>query len=213
MNKESIIKALNELRKSKKRNFPQTVDLIITLKDVNLKNPSDNLDFYIPLPAKILKTKKICAFAGTELVESAKQSCDKVISQPDFNKFDKKAIKKLAEDFDYFIAQANIMGKVAGAFGRVLGPRGKMPNPKAGCVVPPKAALGPLYNRLQSTIKISAKKFPVIQLKVGSEEMSDEELAKNIVYFYDQIEHHLPKERHNIKGALIKLTMGKPLKI
>jgi ribosomal protein L1 len=52
-----------------------------------------------------------------------------------------------------------------------------------------------------------------MQLSVGKLDMKDEELAENIVYLYDQIEHHLPKERHNVRGALIKLTMGKPIKI
>jgi ribosomal protein L1 len=106
------------------------------------------------------------------------------------------------------------MGLVAGTFGRVFGPRGKMPNPKAGCVVPPKkGVLAPLYERLQKTVKVSARKFPVVQLTVGKMDMDDEQLAENIVYFYDQIEHHLPKERHNIKGALLKFSMSAPVKL
>ena len=70
-----------------------------------------------------------------------------------------------------------------------------------------------LTERLQKTLKISAKKFPVVQLKVGTVDMSDEDLAKNIIYLHDQIEHHLPKEKHNLRGSLLKLTMGKPIKI
>lgn len=215
MDQNSVVEALKKLRAdTKERKFAQSVELIVNLKDLNLKNPDEQVEFFTNVPNSF-GTKKVCAIVDGELLEEAKKLCDKVITVGELGDYqkDKKKVQALAKEYDFFIAQANIMGKVAGAFGRVLGPRGKMPNPKAGCVVPPKAALGPLYERLQSTIKISAKKFPVIQLKVGTEKMSDDELAKNITYFYDQIEHHLPKEKHNIRGALVKLTMGTPLKI
>lgn len=126
---------------------------------------------------------------------------------------DKKAVKKLAAEYDFFIAQANIMPKVATVFGRVLGPRGKMPNPKAGCVVPPKASLAPLYEKLQNMVRIKAKDKPIVMAVVGDQSLKDEELADNILYAYNQIAHHLPKEEHNIKDAFIKLTMSKPVKI
>ena len=213
MNEKSVIETIKELREQvNKRNFTQTVELIVNLKDINLKNPDEQVEFFANIPNPFAK-KKICAFVAGELIDEAKKVCDFVITQAELQEYqkDKKKAKKIADEYDYFIAQADIMGKVAGAFGRVLGPRGKMPNPKAGSVVPPKGALGNLYERLQKTQKISAKKFPVIQLAVGTEDMSDEEIAKNILYFHDQIEHHLPKERHNMKGALIKFTMGKPL--
>ena len=215
MDQKSVVEVLKKLRaETKERKFEQSVELIVNLKDLNLKNPDEQVEFFTNVPNPFGKNK-VCAVVDGELLEEAKRVCDFVITVGELDTYqkDKKKTKQLGSDYDFFIAQANIMGKVAGAFGRVLGPRGKMPNPKAGCVVPPKAALGPLYERLQSTVKIAAKKFPVIQLKVGTEKMSDEELAKNITYFYDQIEHHLPKEQHNIRGALIKRTMGKPLKI
>jgi large subunit ribosomal protein L1 len=212
MNEQSIIEILKELRSLSKRNFTQTVELIVNLKEINLKNPDEQVEFFALTPNPFGK-RQICAIVAGELIDEAKKVCDFTITQAELSEYqkDKKKTKKLAEEYDYFIAQADIMGKVAGAFGRVFGPRGKMPNPKAGSVVPPKGSLGPLYDRLQKTIKISAKKFPVIQIPVGKEDMSDEDLARNILYFYDQIEHHLPRERHNIKGALIKFTMTKAL--
>lgn len=214
MNKKEVLDALAKLRAEKPRKFKQAVELIVNLKDLNLKNPDQQVEFFANMPEAFGKNK-ICAFVGGELEAEAKKVCDLTITQAELAKYqkDKKASKKLADEYDFFIAQANIMGQVAGAFGRVFGPRGKMPNPKAGCVVPPKANLQPLYDRLQKTVKISAKKFPVIQLKVGTEEMSDEALVKNILYFYDQIVHHLPKERHNVRGALLKFSMTKPVKL
>ena len=215
MNKKEIITALKSMREgAKERKFDQAVELITNLKEINLKNPDEQVEFFTTVPKHHTKNK-ICAIVGGELEADAKKTVDFTVTQSELDTYmkDKKAAKKLAGEYDFFIAQANLMGRVAGAFGRVLGPRGKMPNPKAGCVVPPKGALGPLYERLQNTVKVSAKKFPVIQMKVGAQSMSDEDIAENVLYFYDQIVHHLPKERHNIRSVMIKFTMGKPVKL
>lgn len=215
MDNKTVLAVLKDMRADvKERKFNQSVDFIMNLKDLNLKNPTDQVEFFLTVPNPVRKNK-ICAIVGGELEAEAKKVCDFVITQAELDKYkkDKKLAKKLAAEYDFFIAQANLMGQIAGAVGRVFGPRGKMPNPKAGCVVPPKATLGPLYDRLQRTIKVSAKKFPVVQLNAGKQDMSDEDIAKNVVYFYDQVEHHLPKEHHNIRGTLMKFTMGKPHKL
>ncbi|MFH1211683.1 MAG: 50S ribosomal protein L1, partial [Candidatus Woesearchaeota archaeon] len=144
-----------------------------------------------------------------------KEAFDLAIDEHDFEKYqDKKAeAKKLGRDYDFFIAQANIMTKIAAVFGRSLGTRGKMPNPKAGCVVPPGANLKQLAERLQKTVKVSAKKAPVIQVKIGTEDMPDEDIAENIISLHKQLLSHLPKESHNIRHIYLKLTMSKPVKL
>ena len=215
MNKESIEKTIKELREtSKKRKFSQAFDLIVTLKDLNLKNINDQVDFFATLPHTTGKKIKVAALVGPELKEKATKVCDTVISQAEFDKYkDKKVAKKLANEHDFFIAQAEIMPKVAAAFGRILGPRNKMPNPKLGSVVPGKGQVEPLYERLQKTVRITAKKAPMIQIKVGSESMDDSEIIENILTIHNQIVHHLPKENSNVRQTLLKLTMSKPIKI
>jgi len=216
MDKNEIIETLVKLKQeAKERKFNQSVDLIVNLKDINLKRPEEQVEFFTAIPNAGNKKSKVCAIVAHDLEEEAKKTCDTVILQEDLKKYkaDKKTAKKIAADHDFFIAQANIMGPIAGAFGRVLGPRGKMPNPKAGCVVPPKGQLGPLYERLQKTVKVSAKKLPVVQIKVGTVDMAEDQIAENVLFFIDQLIHHLPKERHNVKGALLKLSMSKPVKI
>ena len=139
---------------------------------------------------------------------------DEVILANDFDKYnDKKLLKKLARKHDYFIAQATIMPKVASVFGKVLGPKGKMPNPKAGCVVPPNANLKSVRERLDKTIRVSAKISPMIQASVGKEDMKDEEILENTNNIYEQVIHHLPNEEQNVHSVYIKLTMGKSIKV
>ena len=149
-----------------------------------------------------------------ELLASAKESCDLVISIDEFDKYtDKKAAKKLTEQYDYFIAQATIMPKIATVFGKVFGPRGKMPNPKAGCVVPPNANLKPLVEKLQKQIKVSVKKDPTLQCLVGKEDAPEEEVVDNIMTIYNAVLHSLPNEKHNIKNIYLKLSMGPAVKV
>ena len=85
------------------------------------------------------------------------------LNSEDFEKYlkDRRSAKKLADEYHYFVAQANIMSKVAAAFGKVFGPKKKMPNPKAGQIVPPKANLEPITNNLRKKVRIQNKKAPV----------------------------------------------------
>ena len=215
MEKEELQSAIHKAKTgSHKKNFKQTVDLIINLRGLDLKKPDHQVDSFITLPHSKGKKVKVCALVGPEMMEQAKTTCDSAISLDDFEKFkDKKQVKKLASGYDYFIAQANIMAKIATVFGRVLGPRGKMPNPKSGCVVPPNANLKPLYEKLQKTVRINSKTAPLIQCAIGSEEMKEADIVENGMTVYKSLLQALPNERHNVKDIYIKLTMGTPVKI
>ncbi len=216
MNKKEIQSVLAALKAdSKERKFTQSVDLIVTLQDLNLKKPEDQLDFFMTLPYLIGKKRKVCAFVGPELKDDAAKTCDTTVTNTEFDDFKKapRRVKTLAKSHDFFIAQANIMGKVAQVFGRALGPRGKMPNPKSGGVVPPKGSLKPLYDRYQKTLHIVAKKSPVVQAMVGIQDMDEEQIIDNVLSTIDQIVHHLPRERHNVKNVYLKFTMSAPMKV
>lgn len=62
---------------------------------------------------------KICALVDKELFNSAKDCCDRVIMKDEFSRFDKKSLRKLANDFDFFIAQSNVMPDIAKYMGKV----------------------------------------------------------------------------------------------
>ncbi|MBI2557794.1 50S ribosomal protein L1 [Candidatus Woesearchaeota archaeon] len=215
MDKEQIQSALAKAKdNSKQRKFKQTYDLIINLKGLDPKKQEHQIDLFVALPHSRGRKVKVCALVGAELEEQAKNVCDSVIMSDGFDRHkDKKDVKKIANSYDFFIAQANIMPKVATAFGRVFGPRGKMPNPKSGCVVPPNANLRPLYEKLQRTIRANVKSAPLIQCAIGSEDMNSDEIAENALTVYSSLLQALPNEKHNIKDIYVKLTMGKPVKV
>ena len=215
MDKEQIQAAISKAKHtSEKRNFRQSFDLIINLKGLDLKKQEHQIDTFVTLPHARGKKVKVCALVGAELESQAKGIFDSVILSDNFEKYkDKKELRKVANSFDFFVAQANMMPKIATTFGRVFGPRGKMPNPKSGAVVPPNANLKPLYEKFQRTIRANAKSAPLIQCPIGTEDMGVNDIAENALTVYNSLVQVLPNENHNIGDIYVKLTMGKPIKV
>jgi|SRR3989344_2779886 len=209
MDKKQALQTIQYLKEhSPQRGFKQNYDLLITLKQLNIKKDADKVLIFTALPHPKGKKAKVAALIGQELLTTAKANCDKVILQEEFKNYDKKAIKKMAREIDYFVAQATIMPQIAAAFGKVLGPRGKMPNPKAGCIVPPTADLKALVQKLHNTVRLETKTDIVIRTVVGTQDSKDEDLADNIIHVYNTVLHALPQEKNNIKKTFLKLTMG-----
>lgn len=213
MDKQVFTTAIQKLRESPKRKFSQSVDLIINLKQIDLKNPDHKIDLPATLPAGLGKAVKICGLVDKELVDASKKTFDKTISKDEFSKLTPKEIEKLAEQNDYFVAQATLMVDIAKFFGKILGPRNKMPNPKMGCVIPPSANLEQVRERLSKTIRLQNKKELIVKSCIGKESLSDDQLAQNAATVYETLLHALPAEKNNIKSVYIKLTMSTPVKV
>ena len=197
--------ALAELRKNEKRKFDQTIEIIVNLKGVDLKREAVNV--LINIPHKI-KDKKVFGFLNnqSDLVKS--------ISKLDFPKYsDKKLLKRLVKEYDFFIASAPLMPSVATTFGKVLGPAGKMPSPQLGVLMQENdKVIKELVEKISTSIKIRAKEAS-IKVPVGKESMKDEEILANASAVYKGIENALPTKRDNVRSVLIKLTMSKPVKV
>ena len=191
MEKQEVLKSIKELReKSPKKNFSQSVDLVINLQNLDLKKPEHKVDLYLQLPHPRGKKLKLCAFVDAQLAQKAKGVFDNVVTKDEFAKWinNKKEQKKLANSNDFFVAQVEIMAQVAVTFGKVLGARGKMPNPKAGCVVPGSISnLEPIANKLQNTVKLQTKNETSVKTSIGIESMKDEDLADNVLAVYNTL--------------------------
>ena len=110
----------------------------------------------------------------------------------------------LAQDYDYFIAQATLMGKLAVVFGKALGARGKMPNPKAGGVIMPGANVKDIASKFKSNLRIRNNKEIIMKVSVGKEDFTDDVLADNIVAICEAVHHALPNGEANIKDTIVK---------
>ena len=195
---------LVELRKNEKRKFNQSIDLIINLKGIDVKR--DQINIIVNIPNKI-KDKKVGAFL------SVKSKTIDTITEIEFSKYkDKKSLKSLVKGYDYFIAAASLMPKVAAAFGKVLGPAGKMPTPQLGMITQETdAEIKKTIDKICTSIKIRLKESS-FKLCVGKEDMADDKIIENIKAIYNAIENALPKKRENIRNIMLKMTMTKPIK-
>lgn len=208
---DSILKGIEEMRgKTEKKKFRQSVDLLLTLKDLDVKKPENRLNEELVLPSGIGKDVKIALIATGELALQGKKLVDRVITREDLDSIgkNKKSAKILANEFDFFIAQSDLMATVGKTIGSVLGPRGKMPKP-----VPPTADLKSLIERLKKTVRIKTKDAPVVQLPVGTEDMDDKSLAGNIEAVLGFLEGKLVGGIKNIGSVYIKATMGPTVKV
>jgi len=201
----NLKKALEELRKNEKRKFVQTIDLIINLRAIDIKK--DQINIIADIPNKI-KDKKVCGFL------TAKSPLVKTVTEPEFQKYkEKKEIKNLIKDYDFFIAAAPLMPKVAITFGKILGPAGKMPSPQLGVLMQEnEEQIRKTLDKISTSLKIRIKE-PSIKLAIGKEDMTDEEIINNIKSLYNAIENALPQKKDNIRSVLLKLTMSKPVKV
>ena len=197
-----IKKAIGELRKEKKRKFVQTVDLVMNLKNFDVRKEA--LNTFVSVPHG--REKKLAAFftKRSKLIDT--------ITEADFVKYrDMKDIKKLAKKYDAFIAVAPMMGKVATKFGRVFGPMNRMPSPQAGIVVKEDDdVVKAMIEKMNKSIRVKNKEM-AIKIAIGKEDMSDDEIAENYAAAVKGLEKALPRGRDNVKEVLIKFTMTKPV--
>ena len=203
--KPTVMAVQKALESAKKRNFTETVELAINLKDVDLSMPKNRITDDIILPYGRGKSIRICVIGGGELVQKAKDVADVVITADELQAIadDKKQAKKLANSVDYFIAEAPMMGVVGKRLGTVLGPRGKMPKPIA-----PGADPAAMIDGLRKSVTIRTKDRKTFHAPVGSVDMSAEEIAENVDLILKRVELHLEKGKHNIASAYVKTTMG-----
>ena len=199
---QEIIDAVKEAKEqAKPRNFTQSIDVIINLKDLDVRKPENRFSEEVALPNGRGKEIKIGVIADGELALAAKNAGVDVV-------IDIKAAKKVVNSVDSFIAQADMMPLVGRFLGRILGPRNKMPKP-----VPASARIEPLLERTQATIKVGVKQQPSIQILVGTQDMDDEKLAENIEAVLAVLDRNLEKGRNQIKSMYIKATMGSVVRV
>src|SRR5947199_10523537 len=95
------------------------------------------------------------------------------------------------------------MPQVGKSLGQMLGPRGKMPTP-----IPPTAPIDDIIKRQRRNVRLKMKDQPVIQVKVGTEDMSDDVLVQNIQTVISRLEAKLDEGPKKIKGVSIKASIG-----
>jgi large subunit ribosomal protein L1 len=212
LDQKTILTAVKEAKeKSEKRKFNQSIELILKLQDIDMKAPEAKIQEVVELPHALEKPNKICVIASGEMAMKAKKAdADHVVERSELEGLagKKQEMRKIANGYDFFIAEAPLMPLVGKTLGSVLGPRGKMPVP-----VPPSADIAGLIAKHRKTVVVRMRSQPIIQSRIGMENMKDEDIADNIQSVLRVLEGKLKKGMKNIKFAYIKTAMGPSVKV
>ena len=212
LDKKTLLDAIKEAKaKSGQKKFNQTIELILDIKEIDMKAPEGKIRQIVELPHATAKLNKICVIASGELaLKARKAEAELVLEKADLEALagKKKELRKLANGYDVFISEAPLMPLVGRIFGPALGPRGKLPVP-----VPPNADIASLILKHRKTVVVKMRNQPIIQCSVGTENMKDEEIVANIQAVLRIVEGKLKRGLKNIKFAFIKTSMGEPVRI
>jgi len=195
---------------SGERKFTQSVEAVLTLKDVDPKKTDLNVNDIVYLPHPTKKQAKIC-FVGTgDLAVRAKNAkADLVLDPAQLENYagSKKDAKKLVRSYDFFLADTALMPRIGRILGQFLGPKGKIPTP-----VPNNAPIEAMIQRLRTAVRVRSRGSLGVAAKVGDATLADADLAENILSVVQAVQKKLPNGDRNIKTIMVKTTMGKPAK-
>lgn len=199
-----LLKETAELRKVK---YDQSVDVAINL-GVDPKHADQMVRGAVVLPHGIGKTVRVAVFAKGDKAREAEAAGADVVGAEDLG----KKIEEGFMDFDTVIATPDMMG-VVGRLGKVLGPRGLMPNPKVGTVTPDVTRA--IKDAKGGKVEFRAEKAGIVHAPVGKASFAAEKLADNFNTLIDLVMKLKPATAKGVylKGLTISTTMGPGIKI
>ena len=192
-------------RDYKKRNFDQSIDLTIVLKDIDVKK-GFSFNEVVHLPNKLSRQATICVVTSGEMGTRARRAeADRIIEVEELDRIgtNKKEAKKLAKSYDFFVSDTSLMSTVGRSLGQFLGPKGKMPTP-----IPYGAPIESILNRLRSSVRVRVRNQLNVSTKIGDEKMDDRQLVQNASAILSIVEKKLPQGDKNIRNTFVKFTMG-----
>ncbi|HLB70005.1 MAG TPA: 50S ribosomal protein L1 [Candidatus Methanoperedens sp.] len=212
MDHEKILVAVKQaMEQSPERKFSESIDLAINLKNLDMNLPQNRIDEEIILPNGVGKPIKIAVFAKGETASRAKGAGADHIFDPDEIGVigeDKTRAKTLADEVNFFIAEAAYMPLIGKTLGQVLGPRGKMPIP-----LTPDKDIVQIINKAKNSIKVRSKDKMTFHFSVGRKEMPPEKISENIEAIVSRIEHRYERGMYNVKSIYVKTTMGPAVRV
>ena len=195
------IKKLKEISKEVSK-FNETVECHMRL-GIDVRQADQQIRSTVVLPAGLGKTVKVCIIAkGPKATEATEAGADFAGAE--------EIIEKISGgwfDFDTLIATPDCMGML-GKLGRVLGPKGLMPNPKTGTVTMDVAKA--VKDAKAGKVEYRADKQGMIHCPVGKIEFSEEDLLKNYATLADAILRAKPASAKGtfVKSVYLSTTMG-----
>jgi large subunit ribosomal protein L1 len=202
-----VPEAIDKVKTLATAKFDETVELAVRL-GVDPRKAEQIVRGTLSLPAGTGKTNRVVVFAGGEAAQAARDAGADEVGAEDL-------VAKVAGgflDFDVAIATPDMMGQVGG-LGRVLGPRGLMPNPKTGTVTTDVAKAVAEFKG--GRVEYRTDKIGNVQLRVGKVSFSRDDLVRNVQAVIDELVRVKPSSAKGryLLSATVSSTMGPGVKI
>jgi len=196
-------------QETKKRNFLETVELQIGLKNYDPQRDK-RFSGTIKLPSVPRPGMSICILGDQHDLDRAKHGGVDAMSADDLKKLNKnkKLIKKLARKYDAFIASEALIKQIPRLLGPGLSKAGKFPTP-----VSHSDDLSGRITEVKSTIKFQLKKVLCMGVAVGNVDMTQEQLTGNIMLAVNYLVSLLKKGWQNVGSLVIKASMSPPRRL
>jgi large subunit ribosomal protein L1 len=203
----SLADAVKAIKTRAVAKFDETIEIALNL-GVDPRHADQMVRGVVELPHGTGKTVRVAVFAKGDKAEEAKKAGADIVGEQDL--FD--ACNAGNMDFDRVIATPDMMGLV-GRLGKVLGPRGLMPNPKLGTVTPNVAEA--VRAAKAGQVQFRVEKAGIVHAGIGKASFSEDKLADNVKAFVDAITKAKPQGAKGtyIKKVSISSTMGPGVKL
>ena len=188
-----VAEAVKMLKERATARFDETVEIALNL-GVDPRHADQMVRGVVELPHGTGKTLRVAVFARGEKAEEAQKSGADIVGAEDLA----KRIEEGQMDFDRCIATPDVMA-IVGRLGKILGPRGLMPNPKLGTVTQDIAAAVAAAKRGQ--IQFRAEKAGILHAGIGKASFSHDQLVENVRAFVRAVSRAKPS---GVKGTFLK---------
>jgi large subunit ribosomal protein L1 len=207
--KFGVDQAVDLVKKTATAKFDESVDVSVRL-GVDPKQADQMVRGALSLPHGSGKTVRVIVFADGDAARAATEAGADVVGGDDL-------IKKVDDgwtDFDKAIAVRTLMAKV-GKLGRVLGPRGLMPNPKTGTVVGPEQIAEAVREVKGGRIDFKVEKAGIIQVSIGKASMEASHLKANLLALMELLVKLKPSTAKGtyVRSVSVSSTMGPGVRI
>ena len=198
----SISDAVKLVKSNAKAKFDETIEIAVNL-GVDPKYADQQVRSVVNLPAGTGKTIRVAVFAKDKKADEAKAAGADIVGAEDL--FEK--VNGGFMDFDRVIATPDMMGLV-GRLGKVLGPRGLMPNPKVGTVTPNIAQA--VKDAKGGAVEFKVEKAGIVHAGVGKASFSDADIEKNVTAFLGALVRARPSGAKGtfVRKVTLSSTMG-----
>lgn len=209
-NRYTLDDAVGLLKQSATAKFDESVDIAVRL-GVDPKHADQMVRGACALPHGTGKTVRVLVFAQGDAARAAREAGADFVGADDL--IDKINNENWV-DFDKAVATRDLMGKV-GKLGRVLGPRGLMPNPKIGTVVGPEQVADTVRELKGGKIDFRVEKAGIVHAAVGKASMAPEAIRDNVVALVTTLMRLKPATAKGtyLRGAALSTTMGPGIKL